>query len=151
MKKQFLWLGTIILMFSGLIFIGNKSSVKSEPKSYLPSTYLYNAGSAPTQVNWNEKKFIGTATTTGGVATFQVTTDGTSGGSALFGTINTIIVSCRANTASAVSVPSASTKVITSGKTITVNVITGTTLLALGATSAFAADGTVVDILIFGN
>lgn len=111
-----------------------------------PTCYNSTVTNTPFTI-WNDNQ-----TTTSGVATFHPTIDGTTGTAALFTTIFSVLATPSINTASAVSVPSAGIKLISADrKTITVNVITGTTLLALGATSAFAANGTVTYLTIIGK
>lgn len=144
MEKAYTILSILLVLAGALLFI-------SSTKSHLPNTWIYSAGSAPS-CNAIERKFVGTATTdANGVATFYATTDGTASGSALFNNIMTVHATTRNNTASAIAVPIASVKEISSGKTITVNVVTGRNLLALGATTAFAGAGITVDLVILGN
>jgi len=97
--------------------------------------------------------WVGTATTTGGVATFNPTSDGTGAGAAMFNTISYVLASARTNTGVAIAVPIASVKLVSADKkTVTVNAVIGTTLLALGTASVvFAPDGTQVDIMIIGS
>lgn len=98
------------------------------------------------------KIWTGQATTTSGVATFNPTDDNTGSGNALFTNIYSVQATALANTASAVAVPVASIKTISSDKkTITVNIIKGTDLVATGATTVFAPDGTVVSMVIVGD
>lgn len=103
----------------------------------------YNAGSAPTYIS--PIFFFGTATTTGGVATVNLTDDGTATGNALFTTVINVQANAIVNTSSAIAVPSVAGKLVSAdNKTLTINVVVGRNLLALGNTAAFAADGTQV-------
>lgn len=96
---------------------------------------------------WN-----GTATTTGGVATFHPTDDGTAAGNPLFTNVYAIQATAVLNTATATQVPLASVQALSADRrTVTVNVVTGVVLLALGATVQFAPDGTQVYATILGD
>ncbi|MFA5780267.1 MAG: hypothetical protein WC947_09040, partial [Elusimicrobiota bacterium] len=123
---------------------------------------LYGDGSSLTQlpvrqfynvtVSTSVKGWIGTATTTSGVATFYPTNDGTSGGTALFTNVTSVQATAQANASTAITVPLASVKAISADKkTVTVNVVIGTTAVVSGPTLAFAPDGTVVYLTVFGN
>lgn len=86
------------------------------------------------------------------MATFNPTDDNTGGGNALFTNIYAVLVSAAADTATATDVPIASIKAIAANKkSITVNVVDGVVLGALGATMAFSADGTNVHMTIIGD
>lgn len=94
----------------------------------------------------------GTATTTTGVATFNATVDGTAGGTAIYTNIFSVEAIAVTNTATAINCPLCSIKSIASVKNITINVVNGQTLGALGgATAGFVPDGTVVYLSIKGN
>lgn len=94
----------------------------------------------------------GQATTTSGVATFYPTSDNTGSGTALCSSIIGVQVSAEANTASAIVAPMASVKLVaTDKKSVTVNVINGVNLLVLGASTAFAPNGTNVYLTITCN
>lgn len=98
------------------------------------------------------KIWAGSAVTAGGVATFFPTSDGTGAGSPLFGAINHALALPSLNTATVVDVPTAAVKLVAADrKSVTVNVFRGTTLLALGATVRFAADGTSVTLFLAGT
>lgn len=94
----------------------------------------------------------GQTTSTSGVATFNVTDDGTSSGNAIFSSILTGTATPQANTSTATSVPNTAVKTISANnKVITVNVTVGTTIGLLGGpTLAFAPDGTVVNGFVVG-
>lgn len=94
----------------------------------------------------------GSAVTVNGVATFFPSSDGTSGGTALFTNIFTLQPTSERNTSNAIDVPFYGIKSISADKkTITVNVVNATTLIALGSTLVFAPDGTKVYLIIIGN
>lgn len=111
-----------------------------------PAMYLLQ-NRQPTSIIWT-----GTATTTGGVATFNPTSDNTGSGAALFSAIYVAHPTAIMNTGLASSVPYASIKAISADrKTITVNVATGLIIGLLGGTTTqFVADGTVVQLTIMG-
>lgn len=97
----------------------------------------------------NMRVWSGTATTTGGVATFTPT-DGA--GNAIFATIQSVHVNADTNTTVVTSVPIAAVKLISADrKTITVNAVIGTVLGVLGATVLVAPDGTKVHCLVIGT
>lgn len=96
---------------------------------------------------WN-----GTATTSGGVATFNPTDDGRAAGNALFTNVYAIQVTAVRNTATATDVPLASVRILSADRrTLTVNVVNGVVLAVLGATMQFAPDGTQVYATLIGD
>jgi peptidoglycan/xylan/chitin deacetylase (PgdA/CDA1 family) len=91
------------------------------------------------------------ATTTLGVATVFPTSNGRALGTALFGTITGVEVTAELSTATAVAVPVASEKAIAADRrSVTVNVITGRNMVALGDSVVFAPNGTKVYVQITG-
>lgn len=107
-----------------------------------------------TSVVTNPIMWMGSATTTTGVATFFPTSDGTGSGTALFPTSITASSAIpTTNTSTATSFPFASIKVIAADrKTITVNVGVGVASVGSGSASATTApDGTVVTLILWGN
>ena len=116
--------------------------------SWLPIT-MYNGTIVKTLWRvWN-----GTATTTGGVATFYPTNDGLATGTALFANVYAIQVTAVNNTAAAIGVPFAAVKALAGDKkSLTVNVVNGLNIAAVPSdTVAFAADGTSVYCTIIGD
>lgn len=99
------------------------------------------------------KIWTASATTSSGVATFNVTTDGTSSGTSIFNTIFSITPTAFLNTSTAINVPLSSVKSISSDKkVITTNTIVGTTIILLGGnTVEFCPNGTIVFITIIGS
>lgn len=94
--------------------------------------------------------WMATAVTSGGVATFHPTLDGTAGGQACFSVIAMICHSATLNTSTATDMPFTSTKTIATD-TITVNCMVGTVLGILGPTVTGAPDGTVVTLMVWGK
>jgi len=93
-----------------------------------------------------------TAETSNGVATFYLTKDGTPEGEAIFRNVFNLQATARENTSSAIEVPYASIKEISSDlKTVTVNVTKGILLLTFGNTVEFSPDGTRVDLHVIGD
>lgn len=116
----------------------------------VPKVYKYNAGSAPGLSDF-PIEFIGSATTnSSGVATIQLTTDGTSGGSALFSSVRSIQVSAGNNTSTLTDVPLASVKSF-DGKTLTVNVVNSAAILLGGQGLEFAGSGITVYVTVVGE
>lgn len=96
--------------------------------------------------------WAGIATTIRGIATFIPTLDGTINTASFFTNITGYFATANLNVSSAVSVPMCGIKSISADKrTITVNVINGRTLVALGATTQFVPDGTEVSLILYGN
>lgn len=111
--------------------------------SMLSSTVSYSASSMQC---WQSVR-----TTVNGVATFWPTTTGNASGTTLFSMIHSIGLTPKANTSSPVAVPGAAVKAISADlKSFTANVSTGVTLIVLGNTSIFAADGTEVFAVVWG-
>lgn len=97
------------------------------------------------------KLWAGSATTTSGIATFNPTDDGTAGGNALFTTIHAAVATAHTNTGSITSMPIASVKLVSADrKSVTINAVTGATLVTLGATVSIANDGTPIHLLVIG-
>lgn len=110
------------------------------------SAFFWNAFTTRPLV-WNGK-----ATTTSGVATFYPTIDGTSSSSPIFSMIDFYQITVLRNTSSATEVPSGALKEISSDlKSVTVNAITGDTLIVVGPTVIFVPDGTEVCLLLVGR
>jgi hypothetical protein len=96
--------------------------------------------------------WFGAAPTTGGVATFYPTDDGTATGVPLFTNIAVVFSGASANIGAGVAVALTGTKLIAADrKSVTVNCVVGTTLLALGDTLIPAPDGTVVTCQLWGQ
>lgn len=95
------------------------------------------------------KQWYGRGTSTSGVVTFNVTTDGTSTGSAIFPTLSLtthyLIATAQANSTSNTVVPFASIQNITNNRVVRVNVKTGS-----GSGLTNAANGTTVYLNIIG-
>lgn len=116
-------------------------------RGYALATIYQNQTAKAGTIIWN-----GSATTTGGVATFNPTDDNTGAGNALFQNVYSILVSASSNTGTVTSVPVASVKLLAADKkSLTVNCIDGVVLAALGATVEFSADGTTVYCTIIGD
>lgn len=95
--------------------------------------------------------WVGTATTTGGVATFNPTSDGTGSGAPLFSNIIVVTHGGETNTGTMTNAPVTSLKAIAADrKSVTVNCFTGTVLGILGATILGAPDGSNVHCVIMG-
>lgn len=110
----------------------------------LPVSTVYgNSGTSMTGM----KIWAGSATTSGGTVTINVTSDGTASGAALFSTIYSAQVTTQAN-ASSPKWPYASIATITSNKTFLINVLTGTTTGALGSASIIANTGQTVTVYL---
>jgi len=110
--------------------------------------YKYNSGSAPTLVTAT-KTFVGQATTnSSGVATFNITQNGTATGTSIFSTIYNVQVTAENNTSSLTDVPLASYKTTTTLQVLTVNVVNSGTSTAEGL--EFVGAGINVHVLIFG-
>lgn len=87
------------------------------------------------------------STTVNGVATFILTKDGTPEGEAIFRNIFSVFPAAQVNTSSAIEVPHASPKNISSDKkTVTVNVTVN-----LDTSVSFAPDGTLVYLHTIGD
>ena len=96
-----------------------------------------------------DRVWAGNTTTVGGVATFHITDDQTGTGTKYFNTIKAISLCPVANVSVATTVPAASVKAL-ANPTLTVNVVSGTVLGVLGATTVFVPDGTVVYCTVWG-
>jgi len=110
-----------------------------------------NQGVAPS-LGYKVKIWRGTSTTTSGIATFNVTTDGlASPGAAIFTSLSACCIQATAtnNTASAIQVPLCAIKAITSTQ-VTVNVVNGSTAVLESNTLTFVPNGTVVNLLVIG-
>ena len=96
--------------------------------------------------------WMSASTVVSGVATFYPTTTGAASGTTLFKDIAIAVVTAERNTASGVLVPASGIKSISAdNRTVTANVVVGTTLLALGDTFLFASDATKVYCLLAGT
>jgi len=93
---------------------------------------------------------MATAVTSGGVATFHPTLDGTAGGQPCFSVIAMITHSATLDTTTTTAMPFTSTKSV-AVDTIAVNCMVGTVLAILGATMLAAPDGTVVNLMVWGK
>lgn len=92
------------------------------------------------------------STTTSGIATFNLTEDGTPTGTACFASITGINPIAERNTSTPIQYPNCSLKSISANKKqMEITVGNGTSLLALGATNVNAPDGTVVWLTVFGS
>lgn len=113
--------------------------------------YKYNSGSAPTVFTAN-KIFVGQATTdSSGVATFYLTTNGLSGGTAIFSNIHSVETIGQNNTSSVGSIPFVAIKTITSNKIITINVLNAITIILGGLGLTFAGSGITVHLTVRGT
>lgn len=113
--------------------------------------YKYNAGSAPT-VYGVTKIFTGQAATdSSGVATFHMTTNGLSGGTAIFSVIDSIEAIGQNNTSSVASIPLVSLKAITSNKTVTINVLDTVTIILGGLGLSLVGAGINVHLTVRGR
>lgn len=140
-------------------YLGNVVGIDNTPPvtlktftGYTASTtyYKYNAGSAPT-VYTNNKFFVGQTTTDAtGVATFYLTTNGLSGGTAIFNTIHAVEVVAQNNTSSIASIPLVALKNIASTKIVTVNVIDAVTIILGGLGLSFVGAGITVHLTARG-
>lgn len=99
------------------------------------------------------RAWVGSATTTDGVATVYPTDNGNVTGNAFFGTVLGAVCSTVVNTGNATSVPISGLKsVSTDKKTVQVNVVRGLAIAIplLLNTLQFVPDGTEVSVIIFG-
>lgn len=94
--------------------------------------------------------WFGSALTTGGLATFYPTDDGTVTGAPYFGSVDMVAHSATVATGTATAMPLTSTKSKSTTK-VEINCLTGTVLGVLGATVLMAPDGTEVTCLIWGK
>jgi len=121
--------------------------------SSTPNTvYVNNNGAILNFSNSGKPIYRARGTSNGGTVVFNVTTDGTSGGPAIFPNLATgtcKLVTAEANVTSSQNVPLASIR-STVGNTVTVNVVTGTNIVlgVLGPSLIFAPNGTIVYIEI---
>ena len=91
--------------------------------------------------------WMGSATTTNGVATFYPTDDGTISGTALFTNIFSVQAVAEKDTIDPEEVPVVSIKSLSGdNKTLTINVI-----IAAAPKTIFTPDLTKVDVIIIGN
>lgn len=140
--------------FAATGIVVNGSPTMAQFTGYTATTktiyYKYNAGSAPTQYTAN-KIFVGQATTnSSGVATFHMTTNGLSGGTAIFTTIHSIEVIAENNTSSVSNIPLVSIKAITGGKSVSINVLNPLTIILGGLGLTFAGSGVNVHMTARG-
>lgn len=142
-------------------YLGNVSGIDNTPPvslkiftGYTASTttyYKYNAGSAPT-ISTNFKIFSGQAATdASGVATFYLTTNGLSGGTAIFSSIDSIDCIAQNNTSSVASIPLTSLKNVVSNKIVTVNVLDAVTIILGGLGLSFVGAGVTVHLTVKGH
>jgi hypothetical protein len=116
--------------------------------------YLWSGSGAPsttgftTLVHW-----IGKATTSSAIATFNVTLDGTSTGTAIYSNLDAayMVATTKLDTTSNTTVPWCNVRRTLSGKQVEVVVKKPTAVVLGGATSADAADGTTVTLMIVGT
>lgn len=120
-------------------------------------TYINNLGTVTVTSENNLVKFYGKSTTTSGVATFNITTNGIATGPSIYTDLASTnrVVSAEANTSTLIQIPVASIKAA-SGKIITVNAITGISqvISILGltlVTVAFAPNGTLIHLWVAGS
>lgn len=112
--------------------------------------YKYNSGATPTQYS-SSKMFVGQEVTdTNGVVTFNLTTNGLSGGTAIFNTIHSVEAIAQNNTSSVASIPITSVKAITNGKILSVNVLQPITIILGGLPLAFVGAGIRVNLTVRG-
>lgn len=114
----------------------------------LPVSTVYNNSGTTTS---GMKVWSGSATTSGGTVTINVTSDGTATGAALFTNIWGAQVSTLSNSAPP-GVPLASIKTITSNKSFLINVVMGQNIGILGAASEIAnTSSATVYLTVYGN
>jgi hypothetical protein len=119
---------------------------------------LNNAGTVSTPVLSTLKQWYGRSTSVSGIATFNVTVDGTSNGAAIFNSLSVtthyIQASAQLDTTSNTAVPLTSIRRVVNGKTLEVNVKTGVTgNIVVGGTYIAlqnAQDGCNVYVSIIG-
>lgn len=112
--------------------------------------YKYNSGATPTQYS-SSKIFVGQEITdSNGVVTFYLTTNGLSGGTAIFNSIHSVEAIGQNNTSSVASIPITSVKAITNGKILTVNVVQPVTIILGGLPLAFVGAGVKVNLTVRG-
>jgi len=116
LKKYCLFVAVKFVML--LLFVTNTT--------FGAHSQTYNIGGNTIAYSSLGKVWYGSATTTSGVATFNIDTLGTGLGLPLFATIKSAIATANLNTSTATSVPICSVKLIAADrKTVSVNVITG--------------------------
>lgn len=128
----------------------NDDTLKFTDNSGVTTNYLTGYVYSNDTVQLHTIFWSGFSTTTGGVATFNITKDRTPTGISVFSRIFSEMPSASDNTATADNVPHASVKT-RSLKQYIVNVTTGTGVLIGGNTSTFAPDGTVVGLTLIGR
>lgn len=112
----------------------------------------YNAGAAPTKVT-KPIVFVGTAVANAsGVATFELTDDGTATGTALFTNIYSVNCTAELNSADIAVIPFATKKAITTGKTLTINVLESAAVGILGDQGLeLDTNGATVSVTVIGD
>lgn len=150
-------ISVVNLAITGALKLGNSSTpgyvLTSDASGnatwqQLPVSTVYgNSGTSMTGM----KIWSGSATTSAGTVTINVTSDGTATGTALFSNIYAAQVTTSSNQV-VPNVPLASIKTITANKTFLINVVIGSTLGAFGgATQAANASATTVYLTVYGN
>jgi len=125
------------------------------PTGQSTSTYTWTGSGNPTNVG-NAIVWTGKTTTTTGMATFNITNDGTESGAAIYSNLTDCYFSSisQNNTGIAINCPQTSIKAISNNKVVTINAIVGTsTYVLIGGTvipNVFAPDGTVIYLTVIG-
>ena len=113
----------------------------------VPFSQVYNGSN----VVGGSKMYTVTVSTSGGVAVCYPTSNGTGTGTALFGTIFFAMATARNNTTNYTQMPWCSLNSIAAdNKTVTFNIMTGTTVAYSGASTIAAPNGVTVQIMIVG-
>lgn len=143
---------------AGYILTANSSTAATWQAPSLFDVTFNNLGVVTTSAIASLKQWYGHMTSASGVATFNVTSDGTSTGTAIFSNLSSayIFPSSKVNSTSNTVVPYCSIQAVTnSGKSVAVNVKTGNTgTILIGGTYTGiqnAADGTDCYLYIIGT
>lgn len=136
----------MIPFVSSAILFGD---VLSNKNCSIPKLFKYNAGSSPAVSDF-PIFFVGTASTSSGVATFYLTDDGTVNGTALFSSVKSVVATASNNTGTLTDVQLSSVKNF-DGKTLTVNVVSSAGILLGGQGLEFAGTGITVNVTVIGE
>ena len=121
-----------------------------------PTVYMNNAGTVTTPSFSSLTQWYGVTTSTSGIATFNVTVDGTSGGTPIYASLTTAYMQAtgRLDTTSSTSAPFCSIRRVVNNRQVEVNVKTGNSggILVGGTYTGMqnAADGSTAYLYVIG-
>jgi len=131
-------------------YLTTNGSIPSWNQLNIPIVYKYNSGASPTIIT--SKIISGRITTnSSGVASINLTTDGTSTGTSLFTNIYSIIATAELNTGILTSIPLSSVKQIISGKVYEVNAVESAGILLGGQGLELCPSGITINITVIGD